>query len=118
MTRPSSSKSNKRTPPPPSQSPYTVVHQSPGSTNPSLARTVAEGAAFGVGSSVARHAIGNILDTSYTSYTSYTSPLSSTANISDKCRKYIQMYETCLSDTTFTCQEYMDKIQIHCNNSK
>jgi hypothetical protein len=109
MTRPSSSKSNKRTPPPPSQSPYTVVHQSPGSTNPSLARTVAEGAAFGVGSSVARHAIGNILDTS---------PLSSTANISDDCRKYIRMYENCLSDTTFTCQDYMDKIQIHCNDSK
>ena len=109
MTRPSSSRSNKRTPPPPSQSPYTVVHQSPGSTNQSLARTVAEGAAFGVGSSVARHAIGNILDTS---------PLSSTANISDDCRKYIRMYENCLSETTLTCQEYMDKIQIHCNDSK
>lgn len=113
MTRPSSSsRSNKRTPPPPSQSPYTVVHQSPGSMNPSLARTVAEGAAFGVGSSVARHAVGSILATSYTS------PLSSTANISDDCRKYIRMYENCLSDTTFTCQDYMDKIQIHCNNSK
>ena len=113
MTRPSSSsRSNKRTPPPPSQSPYTVVHQSPGSTNQSLARTVAEGAAFGVGSSVARHAVGNILATSYTS------PSSSTANISDDCRKYIRMYENCLSETTFTCQEYMDKIQIHCNDSK
>ena len=110
MTRPSSSsRSNKRTPPPPSQSPYTVVHQSPNSTNQSLARTVAEGAAFGVGSSVARHAVGNILATS---------PSSSTANISDDCRKYIRMYENCLSETTFTCQEYMDKIQIHCNDRK
>lgn len=109
MTRPSSPKSNKHTPPPPSQSPYTVVHQSPNSTNQSLARTVAEGAAFGVGSSVARHAVGNILATS---------PLSSTANISDDCRKYIRMYENCLCETTFTCQEYMDKIQIHCNDRK
>jgi hypothetical protein len=109
MTRPSSSKSNKRTPPPPSQSPYTVVHQSPNSTNQSLARTVAEGAAFGVGSSVARHAVGNILATS---------PLSSTANISDDCKKYIRLYENCLSETTLTCQEYMDKIQIHCNDRK
>jgi len=112
MTRPSSSRSNKRTPPPPSQPPYTVVHQSPGSTNQSLARTMAEGAAFGVGSSVARHAVGNILATSYTS------PLSSTVNISDDCRKYIRMYENCLCETTLTCQEYMDKIQIHCNDSK
>ena len=109
MTRPSSSRSNKRTPPPPSQSPYTVVHQSPNSTNQSLARTVAEGAAFGVGSSVARHAVGNILATA---------PLSSTDNISDDCRKYIRMYENCLCETTLTCQEYMDKIQIHCNDSK
>lgn len=112
MTRPSSSKSNKRTPPPPSQSPYIVGHQLPNSTNQSLARTVAEGAAFGVGSSVARNAVGNILATSYTS------PSSSTDNISDDCRKYIRMYENCLSETTFPCQEYMDKIQIHCNDSK
>ena len=113
MTSPSSSSmSNKRTPPPPSQPPYTVVHQSPNSTNQSLARTMTEGAAFGVGSSVARHAVGSILGTSYTS------PLSSTANISDDCRKYIRMYENCLCETTFTCQEYMDKIQIHCNDSK
>ena len=111
MTRPSSSsRSNKRTPPPPSQSPYTVVHQSPNSTNQNLAHTVAEGAAFGVGSSVARHAVGSILDTS--------SPWSTNSNISDKCRKYLQMYETCLSETTFTCQEYMDKIQKSCNDSK
>lgn len=46
------------------------------------------------------------------------SPWSTNSKISDKCRKYIQMYETCLSDTTFTCQEYMDKIQIHCNDRK
>ncbi len=52
----------------------------------------------------------NILDTS--------SPWSMNSNISDKCRKYLQMYETCLSETTFTCQDYMDKIQKSCNDSK
>lgn len=54
--------------------------------------------------------VESILDTS--------SPWYTYSNINDNCRKYLQMYETCLSDTTFTCQDYMDKIQIHCNNSK
>jgi len=110
MTRsPSSMKSNKRTPPPPTQPPYTVVHRSPSNANHNLARTMADGAAFGVGSSVARHVVGSVLDPS---------PLSSIANISDDCRKYIRLYENCLCETTFTCQEYMDKIQIYCNDSK
>ena len=52
----------------------------------------------------------NILDTS--------SPWSTNSNINDKCRKYLQMYETCLSETTFTCQDYMDSIQKSCNDSK
>jgi hypothetical protein len=103
MTR--SPSPSKRTPP----SPYTVVHQSPNSTNQSLGRTMTEGAAFGIGSSVARHTVGSVLDAS---------PLSSTANVSDDCRKYIRMYDNCLCETTLTCQEYMDKIQIHCNDSK
>ena len=103
MTR--SPSPSKRTPPPP----YTVVHQSPNSTNQSLGRTMTEGAAFGIGSSVARHTVGSVLDAS---------PLSSKANISDDCRKYIRMYNNCLCETTLTCQEYMDKIQIHCNDSK
>jgi hypothetical protein len=58
---------------------------------PSIMRTVAEGFAFGTGSSIAREAVGGVLASSKKEEKTF-------------CDKYIELYEHCLSNNDIDCQ--------------
>lgn len=95
---------NKRQVPPP---PQTSSSRPFGSH---LASTVAEGFAFGTGSSIARTMVNNVLATS--NYNNDDDRKSH--NNSVKCDQYIKLYEECITSTNDTCSTLMDLIHIYC----
>ena len=89
---------NKRQVPPPPQA------SSSRPVGRHLASTLAEGFAFGTGSSIARTTVQNILATSNNNNKGH----------DKKCNHYIKMYEECITATDYTCSTIIDLIHIYC----
>lgn len=72
-----------------------------------LASTVAEGFAFGTGSSIARTMV--LATSNYNNDDDRKSH-----NNSVKCDQYIKLYEECITSTNDTCSTLMDLIHNYC----
>ena len=72
-----------------------------------LASTVAEGFAFGTGSSIARTMV--LATSNYNNDDDRKSH-----NNSVKCDHYVKLYEECINSTNDTCSTLMDLIHIYC----
>ena len=72
-----------------------------------LASTVAEGFAFGTGSSIARTMV--LATSNYNNDDDRKSH-----NNSVKCDHYVKLYEECITSTHDTCSTLMDLIHIYC----
>ena len=79
-----------------------------------LASTVAEGFAFGTGSSIARTMVNNVLATSNYNNNNNIDDRKKSDHYSVKCDQYIKLYEECITSTHDTCSTLMDLIHIYC----
>ena len=96
--------SSKRAPPPLSTS-------SSSNQSSSLLKTIAEGAAFGTGSTLARNTVNNIIS-SYPKTKSTVDDNAYSKN-DELCEKYVKMYEHCIQRKE-SCQDIMDKVGKYC----
>lgn len=108
------SSSLKRSPPPPGNRPYVSNIPKPISTpipsqRPSLFRTMAEGFAFGTGSSVAREAIHN---------TPNIFSGSVSKNPKSECEKWEKMFEECIEKEQSYCTDLFEKMEKSCSFQK
>ena len=79
-----------------------------------LASTVAEGFAFGTGSSIARTMVSNVLATSNYNNNNNIDDTKKNDHYSVKCDHYVKLYEECITSTNDTCSTLMDLIHIYC----
>jgi hypothetical protein len=121
------SSSLKRSPPPPGNRPYVSNIPKPISTSipipipsqrPSLFRTMAEGFAFGTGSSVAREAIHNTPNIFSGSSANTTSSDSVSEKPKSECEKWEKMFEKCIEKEQSYCIDLFEKMEKSCSFQK
>ena len=74
---------------------------------PSLVRTIVDGFAFGMGSSIGRNVVNNAIGVS--------SP-SNNSSIETLCESYRKMLDTCFETNTQDCRELFEKMVEICYN--
>ena len=97
--------SSKRAPPPP------LSTSSSSNQSSSLLKTIAEGAAFSTGSTLARNTVNSIISSSPT--TKSTVDDNAYSKNDELCEKYVKMYEHCIQRKE-SCQDIMDKVGKYC----
>jgi len=98
--------SSKRVPPPPSTS-------SSSNQSSSLLKTIAEGASFGTGSTLARNAVNNTIFPHSQNKCTVEDNSNAYSKNDELCEKYVKMYEHCIQRKE-SCQDIMDKVGKHC----
>jgi len=117
------SSSLKRSPPPPGNRPYVPNIPKPismpiPSQTPSLFRIMAEGFAFGTGSSVAREAIHNmpkIFSNSSANATLTPSSDSVSEKPKSECEMWQKMFEKCIEKEQSYCTDLLEKMEKSCS---
>ena len=96
--------------PPPPASPSFKKPQVSNISVPSFARTIADGFAFGTGSSIARNVVNNVMGGVGTS-----SPSDTTA-METLCESYTKLLNNCFEKNDKDCRDIFEQMIQACNN--